>query len=269
MDEHVIGLTGLRIDVTKLRRAEEEVRQLNEELERRVAERTAALEQANREMQAFSYSISHDLRAPLRAVRSFGQILKEEFEHQLDPAGKAYLEKILLSSLEMNELIDSLLALFRLSRADLRRQPFDISAEAHSILETLQRTESNRAVTFHITKGQIANVDPTLMRNALENLLGNAWKYSAKNPQAVIEFGTETRNKERVYFVRDNGIGFDMQYAGKLFQPFQRLHRADEYPGHGIGLATVQRIIQRHGGRIWAEASPGQGATFYFTLGEP
>ncbi|PWH12340.1 MAG: hypothetical protein DDG60_13725 [Anaerolineae bacterium] len=268
MDEQIIGLTGLRIDVTELRRAEEETRQLNEQLEQRVIERTAALEQANREMQAFSYSISHDLRSPLRAIRGFGQILRNEFGNQLDTEGKNYLERVLQAAEEMNALIDSLLALFRLSKADLHRQKLDLSAEARSIVETLRQAEPNRAVTCHVMEGLFAHADPSLMRNVLENLLGNAWKYSAKTPEAIIEFGAETKDGEIVYFVRDNGAGFDMQYADKLFQPFQRLHRAEDYPGHGIGLATVQRIIQRHGGRIWAESSPGQGATFYFTLSE-
>lgn len=267
VDEKIIGLTGLSVDVTELRRAEEAARQLNAELEQRVVERTAALEQANRELQAFSYSISHDLRAPLRAIRSFGQILKDDFSGQLDPPARNYLDKILQSAQEMSELIDSLLVLFRMSKADLRPQPLDLSAEAHTILETLQRTDPERIVRLRVDEGLIVNADASLVRNALENLLGNAWKYTARTPQAVIEFGAQTVNGERVYFVRDNGAGFDMRYADKLFQPFQRLHRADEYPGHGIGLATVQRIIQRHGGRIWAESSPGQGATFYFTLG--
>lgn len=267
VDEKIIGLTGLSVDVTELRRAEEAARQLNAELEQRVVERTAALEEANRELQAFSYSISHDLRAPLRAIRSFGQILKDDFGSQLDSQARNYLEKVLQSAQEMNELIDSLLALFRMSKADLRRQPLDLSAEARAVLEALQRTDPERVVRLRVEEGLWVNADAALMRNSLENLLGNAWKYTAKNAEAVIEFGAEPPNGERVYFVRDNGAGFDMQYADKLFQPFQRLHRADEYPGHGIGLATVQRIIQRHGGRIWAEASPGQGATFYFTLG--
>lgn len=268
VDEQVIGLTGLSIDVTELRRAEEEVRKLNMELEKRVAERTAELEQANQELQAFSYSVSHDLRAPLRAVRSFGQILKDDFGSQLDPRGRNYLDKVLQSSKEMSELIDSLLALFRFSRGDLRRNRLDLSAEAHAIIDTLCHAEPDRVVTCLVTDGLIANADQSLMRNVLENLISNAWKYSAQNPNARIEFGAETRNGETIYFVRDNGAGFDMQYAGKLFQPFQRLHHADEFPGHGIGLATVQRIIQRHGGRIWAKAAVGEGATFYFTLGE-
>jgi len=267
VDDQIIGLTGLSIDVTDLRRAEEEVRQLNEELEKRVVERTAALEQANREMQAFSYSISHDLRAPLRAIRSFGQILKEDFGHQLDPAGRNHLERIIQSAREMSELIDSLLALFRLSKAGLRRQQLDLSAEARAIIEKLCQAEPDRAVTSRVGEGLFVNADKTLMRSALENLLGNAWKYSAKAPEAVIEFGAEIQNGEMVYFVRDNGAGFDMKYADKLFQPFQRLHHSDEYPGHGIGLATVHRIIQRHGGRIWAKAAVGQGATFWFTIG--
>lgn len=266
-DGRIIGLTGLSVDVTEIRNAEEEVRKLNDELEKRVAERTAALEQANREMQAFSYSISHDLRAPLRAVRGFGQILKDDFSGQLDPNGRNYLDKATQAADEMSKLIDSLLTLFRFSQGDLRRIRLDLSAEACSILESLRQAEPGRAVTCLVSEGLSANVDEALARNILENLLGNAWKYSAQNPEARIEFGAETRNGETVYFVRDNGAGFDMQHAGKLFQPFQRLHRADEYPGHGIGLATVQRIIQRHGGRIWAEASENKGATFYFTLG--
>lgn len=167
----------------------------------------------------------------------------------------------------MNELIESLLALFRISRAELRRQPIDLSTEARAILQSFCRAEPERRVTFHIEDGLTAHADPILLRNALENLLSNAWKYTSRQPEAVIEFRAQRQDGETVYCVRDNGAGFDMRFADKLFQPFQRLHRADEYQGHGIGLASVQRIIQRHGGRIWAEAAPGKGAAFYFTLG--
>jgi PAS domain S-box-containing protein len=267
VDDRIIGLTGLSVDVTELRRAEEEVRKLNDELEKRVEERTAELEQANRELQAFSYSVSHDLRAPLRSIRGFGQILNNDFRSQLGLEGGNLLGKVIKSADEMNELIDSLLALFRFSHSELRRKELDLSAEATTILEKFCRAEPDRPVAYLVTKGLVANADEALLRNVLENLLGNAWKYTSQKLDARIEFGAEARNGQTVYFVRDNGAGFDMQYAGQLFTPFQRLHRADEFPGHGIGLATVQRIIHHHKGEIWAESAPDQGATFYFTLG--
>jgi len=260
-------LEQLKSELEERKRAEAEVRKLNDGLEQRVAERTTELEQANQELQAFSYSVSHDLGAPLRSIRSYGQILNNDFSEQLEPQARNFLNKVIRSADEMNELIDSLLTLFRFSRETLHREPVDLSAAAAAILEILRHTEPDRPVTCLVTEGLAAHVDESLLRNVLENLLGNAWKYSLPNPAAQIEFGAQTIADETVYYVRDNGAGFDMQYANQLFKPFQRLHRADEFPGHGIGLATVQRIIQRHGGRIWAEASVGQGATFYFTLG--
>jgi PAS domain S-box-containing protein len=267
VDEKIIGLVGLSVDVSELRQAEEAVRKLNDELEQRVKDRTLQLEAANKELETFSYSVSHDLRAPLRGISGFGKILADDFRDQLDPRAQTFLDKILGLAREMNELIDSLLTLSRLNRAELRRLNVDLSAMAANILDQLRQADPGRAVTCRVAEGVTAFADAVLIRNVLENLLGNAWKYSSKTAQAEIEFGIYNRDHETVYFVRDNGAGFDMQYADKLFGAFVRLHGTAEFAGHGIGLATVQRIIHRHGGRIWAEAAVDKGATFYFTLG--
>ncbi len=258
--------TSLQQELAVRQRAETEVRRLNDELEQRVAERTAQLEDANKELEAFSYSVSHDLRAPLRSINGFSDILLKDFSGQIDPMGLNFLTKVVQSAHEMNELVESMLKFSHLSRGELRCVRVDLSGLAAAILEQHRQAEPERPVTWEVAPGLSANVDPTLIRNVLDNLLGNAWKYTAKTAHAHIAFGVEQKNGENIYHVRDNGAGFDMKYAGKLFGAFQRLHRADEFPGHGIGLASVQRIIHRHGGRIWAEAAVGQGATFYFTL---
>ena len=248
-------------------RAEDEIQRLNAELEQRVLERTAELEASNRELEAFSYAVSHDLRAPLRSVSGFTQALKEDFYDQLDDEGREHLERVIQASYQMDQLISDLLHLSRLSRSDMKRQPVDLSALVEGISLELRENEPQRHVEFAITPGLVAPGDARLMRIALENLLRNAWKFTGKCPAARIEFGMEKQpTNGAAYFVRDNGAGFDMAYAGKLFGAFQRLHNTGEFPGHGIGLATVQRVINRHGGRTWATGEVDRGAAFYFTL---
>jgi light-regulated signal transduction histidine kinase (bacteriophytochrome) len=242
---------------------------LNDELEQRVAQRTTELNNANRELEAFSYSVSHDLKAPLRAIHAYGRLLARDHEERLDSDGREILNKMIASAKQMAEKIDGLLILSRMMRDDLKREPIDLSQMASQVLELLQAGDSERVVTCDIAEGLVTKGDPAMLRNLLENLLGNAWKYSAKKQYARIQVGAENRSGETVFFVRDNGAGFNMRFANKLFVPFQRLHPPSEFQGHGIGLATVQRIVHRHKGRIWAEAEEGQGATFYFTLGVP
>ncbi|ABB30261.1 multi-sensor signal transduction histidine kinase [Geobacter metallireducens RCH3] len=271
---HMIDFAGRRAkvilcnDVTERIRAKEEILRLNAELEQRVRQRTAELEQANREMESFSYSVSHDLRAPLRHIDGFSRVLLEDCGDQLNQEGKGYLTRICAAANRMGQLIDDLLQLASVSRSELQRRPVDFSNLARTIALELKQTDPEREVTFTIAGGVSAQGDPVLLRVVLENLLGNAWKYTGKNHRTAIEFGAVEGEEGRVYFVRDNGVGFDMTYVGKLFTPFQRLHAMDEFEGTGIGLATVRRVVERHGGRAWAEGTIGAGATFYFTLGE-
>ncbi len=228
-----------------------------------------AAESANRELEAFSYSVAHDLRAPLRSIDGFGQALLEDFGDKLDSQGKKYLGYVRDSAQHMAQLIDSLLALSRVSRAEVDRQPVDLSAICRKIAERPRRAEPSRQVEFLIQDGVVAQGDARLLRALFENLLGNAWKFTCKRAVARIEFGTQVEpGRVPAYFVRDNGAGFDMAYASKLFGVFQRLHRGNEFEGNGIGLATVQRIVRRHGGRVWGEGEVDRGATFYFTLEE-
>jgi PAS domain S-box-containing protein len=227
----------------------------------------AALVAANRELEAFSYSVSHDLRAPLRAIDGFSQALEEDCAERLDETGRRHLERIRSAARYMGQLIDALLRLSRVARMELRRSAMDLSGLARMVARDLEERDSGRKVEFAIAGGVRATGDANLLRVVLENLLGNAWKFTAKRKDARIEFGVETGSGEPVYRVRDNGAGFDMKYAGKLFGPFQRLHSASEFPGTGIGLATVQRVVHRHGGRVWAESAAGQGTTIRFTLG--
>lgn len=237
-------------------------------LEARVAQRTQELTAANKELESFSYSVSHDLRAPLRAVDGFSQALLEDEGERISEDGRDYLKRLRAAASRMGELIDDLLRLSRVTRAELRRESVDLSTLAREVADGLHKGAPERDTTFDITPGLTTRGDPRLMRVVLENLLGNAWKFTSQRSGARIELFAESQDGRTRYCVRDNGVGFDMAYAGKLFSPFQRLHRPDEFPGTGIGLATVQRIIHRHGGDITADAVPGAGASFRFTLEE-
>jgi light-regulated signal transduction histidine kinase (bacteriophytochrome) len=217
-------------------------------------------------LEAFSYSVSHDLRAPLRAIDGFSQILLEDYEDELDEEGRLYLKRTKAASQRMGELIDDLLDLSRMTRGKMRRESVDLSALARAIAEEFRRAQPEHEVEVVVEEGLVANGDGSLLRVVLENLLGNAWKFKRNQPHPRVEFGLLEHEDTPTYYVRDNGVGFDMAYAGKLFGAFQRLHSAGEFEGTGIGLATVQRIIHRHGGRVWAEGEVGKGATFFFTL---
>jgi signal transduction histidine kinase len=244
----------------------DEVKKLNEDLERRVVERTSELAAANRELEAFSYSVSHDLRTPLRSIDGFTQVLLEECGDRLDEAGKNHLERVRRATHRMGELIDDMLTLAKVTRRALDREDVDLSAIARSVAQELHALDPTRQIRWEIEDGIEAKADAKLMRVVFENLLGNAWKFTSKHERAVIAFGKAFGAEPVAYFVKDDGAGYDMAYADKLFGPFQRLHSLGQFEGTGVGLATVQRIIHRHGGRVWAEAAPEQGATFYFTL---
>mgnify|MGYP000925381591 CR=1 FL=1 len=254
------------VDVTARKNAEAGILRLNESLEQRVRERTAELEASNQELESFSYSVSHDLRAPLRALNGFSHLLQEEYSHRIDANGLQYLSRIRAASKRMGELIDNLLDLARVSRQELKRVPLDLSALANEIRESLEEQFPQRKLAWHIAPGLQVRADPVLAKALLENLLRNAWKFTAEREDARIELSVAAQDGEAVFCVRDNGAGFEMAYADKLFKPFQRLHDAKRFEGTGIGLAIVHRILHRHGGRIWAVGAPGEGAAFHFTL---
>jgi PAS domain S-box-containing protein len=264
---NISGTFGISRDISEQKQAEEEIRMLNNELDKRVAERTAQLEVAIREQEAFSYSVSHDLRSPLRHINSYAAILSEECAADISPKGRDYLERICRASSKMGKLIDDLLKLARMSRSPLAEENVDLSRLATISSLMLKQTDKTRKVDFSISDQMQVLGDKTLLRLVVENLLDNAWKYTSQEKTACIEFGSDVIDGQEVFFVSDNGTGFDMAYKDKLFGAFQRLHGA-EYEGNGIGLATVKRAIERHGGTIWGEGEVGSGATFYFTLGK-
>jgi light-regulated signal transduction histidine kinase (bacteriophytochrome) len=255
-DGRVAYIVAEARDITPLKQAEEALKA-----------RGAQLEAANKELEAFAYSVSHDLRAPLRSIDGFSQALLEDYGDSLEAEAQRYLQRVRAASQRMAELIDDLLTLSRLTRREMRLETVDLSVLAQAIVEALRQAEPARQVKFDITPQVTVKADAQLMRVALENLLGNAWKFTAKHPRACIEFGVLLQpDGQPAYLVRDDGAGFDMAYVDKLFGAFQRLHTPAEFSGTGIGLATVQRIIHRHGGHIWAEGAVDKGATFYFTL---
>lgn len=263
---------GFGIEMLRLRlneaAAQKALVRVNEELEARVRERTQALEQANRELESFSYSASHDLRAPLRSMAGFAQILNEDYSHVLDAEGRSHLERIRKAASRMGQLIDDLLQLAQISRAEVKKVSVDLSALARDVCEEIATVSPRDGVAVDIEAQVIAEGDPALLRIVLQNLHENAWKYTGQREDARIAFGTKPLpDGGMAYYVKDNGSGFDMAHADHLFQPFVRLHSGEEYPGTGIGLATVARVVERHGGRVWCEAQKGQGATFLFSLG--
>jgi len=247
------------------RRFREAARQLRER-ERELRERTVALEAANRELEAFSYSVSHDLRAPLRAIVGFSEILDTRARRRLGTTGRDALDRVRVAARRMETLIDALIDLSRLTAREVERQPVDITTESREIVDELSRRDSAREMDVEVEQDLTADADPHLVRTALQNLIDNAMKYTGRTPRPRIEIGSTPNGHATVFYVRDNGVGFSMQHAGRLFTPFQRLHPERDFEGTGIGLAVVRRVVERHGGRVWAESSPGAGAAFFFTL---
>jgi signal transduction histidine kinase len=261
-------LTGAFNDMlAQLQARDRSLQESRDQLEQRVRERTAALDASNQELEAFCYSVSHDLRSPLRSIDGFSQALLEDMEGRLDENATGHLARIRAATQRMAALIDDLLSLSRITRTDLVVKRVDLTAMARAVCDELAASHPQRTVSVSIDEGLQAMADPRLIRQVLENLLGNAWKFTSKQPSAQIEFKAHDGPDGRVYVVRDNGAGFDPAYADRLFGVFQRLHAMNDFPGTGVGLAIVERIIKRHGGRVWAEAAVGKGATFYFTLG--
>jgi light-regulated signal transduction histidine kinase (bacteriophytochrome) len=261
-----MGVSSITRDITEAKRIQEEVRQLNAELENRVQERTSELTAANQEMEAFTYSVAHDLRAPLRHIDAFTRILVEDFAPNLPAEARRYLENIRNGSRNMSRLVDDLLNLARIGRAEIRREPVAAGALVADVIRELQGETAGRNVEWRIQQLPVIQCDPGLMKQVFINLLSNAVKYTRPRQAAVIEIGSTRANGKIALYVRDNGVGFSMKYSDKLFGVFQRLHRAEEFEGTGVGLATVERIIHKHGGKVWAHAEPDKGATFYFTV---
>jgi light-regulated signal transduction histidine kinase (bacteriophytochrome) len=255
-------------EIGSLMKSDKATRTLNEELELRVQERTGQLEAANKELEAFSYSVSHDLRAPLRAIDGFSRIVLKDFGPAMTPEIREYLEDIRANTQKMGRLVDDLLAFSRLSRQPVMKEPVALASLVRQCVEELRSEQDGRRVEIRIEKLPECSGDAALLKQVWMNLLANALKYTSKRAVATIEVGSycDSGTRERVYFVKDNGVGFDMNFADKLFGVFQRLHRSEDYEGTGVGLAIVQRIIHRHGGRVWADAQPGKGASFFFTV---
>jgi len=259
-----IRMVGIAQDITRSKLSELRIKELNKDLARKTTELTAM----NRELEAFCYSVSHDLRSPLRRIEGFGQLLMEDAMEKLGETEKDYLMRITSATMNMDQLIDDLLKLSRASTVGISAEPLDLGELAREVADQLQKSDPGRTVRFETAAPLVVSGDRALLRIALENLLGNAWKFTAKTEKSLIEFGSRQVEERRIFYVRDNGAGFDQSHADKMFKPFQRLHSPSEFPGSGIGLAIVSRIIERHGGRIWAESSVGNGATFFFTLAE-
>lgn len=261
-------LFSLVRDITRRKLAEDQIRKLNSELEQRVRDRTAQLELANKELEAFAFSVSHDLRAPLRAIDGFSRAVREDYGDKLDEQGKHFLEMLSDNATRMNKLIDDILSFSRMGRRDIPGMRLDLAELAQEVIAELRSTVPDRTIRFTVGALPQTRGDRVMIRQALVNLLSNAVKFTRPRSEPVIEVGRSTGRDENIYYVKDNGVGFDMRYADKLFGVFQRLHAQDEFDGTGIGLSIVKRIVQRHGGRVWAQAQVGAGATIFFTLPE-